>query len=238
MNVTHWYHFIFSQTDELVRAQSACCNLTSPDLIWLLAQYFTDSQDTSTACLHKHNILFRIIFVCLLKNLHSEHLFACILFKLPPQQNKTAESRKRNISWKYLPYFICSWVCSWCLGMKDSFSFTRRGRMLCVPTLSDPSTGSGASGVLAAHLMIWATGYSSLPLYTHINSSDIRGGMCHYSKSFWEISIATNHRRKDSFFSSRNSQVSLNWRAYTHPFQRASLCHYHLDVSTSAQHML
>lgn len=131
MNVTHWYHFIFSQTDELVRAQSACCNLTSPDLIWLLAQYFTDSQDTSTACLHKHNILFRIIFVCLLKNLHSEHLFACILFKLPPQQNKTAESRKRNISWKYLPYFICSWVCSWCLGMKDSFSFTIEGEEEC-----------------------------------------------------------------------------------------------------------
>lgn len=43
MNVTHWYYFIFSQTDELVRVRSTCCNLTSPDLIWVLAQYFTDS---------------------------------------------------------------------------------------------------------------------------------------------------------------------------------------------------
>lgn len=96
----------------------------------------------------------------------------------------------------------------------------RRKNAVCVPTLPDPSTGSGASGVLAAHLMIWATGFSSLPLYTHINSSDIRGGMCHYSKSFWEISIATNHRRKDSFFPSRNCQVSLSWRPHMHPLQR------------------
>lgn len=226
MNVTHWYYFIFSQTDELVRAQSTCCNLTSPDLIWVLAQYFTDSQNTSTACLHKHNILFKIICVCLLKNLHSEHFFACILFKLPEKEtlvgntyrtSSVVESAHGVQEWKIL-----------------SLSIKGEERMLCVPTLS----GFGASGVLAAHLMIWATGYSSLPLYTHINSSDIRGGMCHYSKSFWEISIATNHWRKDSFFSSRNSQVSLNWRAHMHPLQRVSLCHYHLDVSTSAQHML
>lgn len=133
--------------------------MKQPVQIWAactIAQYFNDSRDTSTAYLHKqHHFQANL---CLVKN-HSFRQHST--FKLPPQQqNQTAKSLKRKQHASVGNTYLSSSVVESVHAIyEDSFAFTLEGegKMQSAAqrsTPSDPSTGGGASGVLAAHLMI------------------------------------------------------------------------------------